>query len=161
MWLSLEGRKFIQGWESCRLKAYRDVAGVWTIGWGTVVRPNGLRVSAGDVISQSLADYYFLIETTGIAEKLDAVVLKLINQNQADALISFSYNLGVQALRSSTLLKVINTGGKVMEDHFTRWNKAHVDGKLVAVKGLTARRRAEFELYVKQGAKAGETLGKG
>jgi lysozyme len=68
-----------------------------------------------------------------------------INQNQADALISFAYNVGVGAFMSSTLLKRINAGGteQAIRYEFSRWVKA--SGQTLP--GLVRRREAEADLY--------------
>ena len=74
-----------------------------------------------------------------------------INQNQLDALTSFSYNLGIGALKSSTLLKLLNSGADkyTVANQFLRWNKALIDGQYIEVLGLTRRREAERVLFLK------------
>jgi GH24 family phage-related lysozyme (muramidase) len=67
-------------------------------------------------------------------------------QHQLDALTSWTYNLGVGNLSSSTLLKKLNTGDyESVPSEMVRWNKA--GGKVLA--GLTRRREAEAELWAK------------
>ena len=68
-----------------------------------------------------------------------------VTQNQFDALVSFTYNLGAGNLRSSTLLKKLNAGDYAgAADEFPKWNKA--GGKELA--GLTRRRNAERDLFL-------------
>jgi len=145
--LSNDGLVFIQEREYCKLKAYRDSADIWTIGWGTTIYPTGHKVREGDIINQAEADTYLLFECDGISIKLGHMVNANLEQHEQDALISLSYNIGVQAFKTSTLLVVVNKGLPVIEDHFTRWNKIHKDGKLVPLAGLTDRRKKEFRLY--------------
>ena len=70
-----------------------------------------------------------------------------VTQHQFDALVSFAYNLGVNALRNSTLLKKVNANpaDPAIRDEFKRWNRAA--GRVMA--GLTRRRLAEADLYFK------------
>lgn len=111
--------------------------------------PDGKPVKSGDQITQNQADTYILFECDGISIRLNHIVHANLEQNEQDALISFCYNIGVQGFKTSTLLKMINKKLPIIEDYFTRWNKIHKDGKLVALAGLTNRRRAEFKLYHK------------
>jgi lysozyme len=78
---------------------------------------------------------------------VDAFCVDTINQNQFDALVDFAYNLGTGNLKSSTLLKKVNADPKdhKISEEFLKWNRA--GGKVL--KGLTARRVAEAELYFK------------
>ena len=79
------------------------------------------------------------------------VVKVPINQNQLDSLTSFTYNLGIGALKSSTLLKLLNAGTDkaTVANQFQYWNKATINGRLTVMNGLTARRTAEAALFVK------------
>src|SRR5690606_30423679 len=76
------------------------------------------------------------------------LVTSTINQNQFDALVSFSYNIGLGSLKSSTLLKRVNNNPQDADicNQFSRWNKA--GGKVLL--GLTRRRKEEAELYFKE-----------
>lgn len=136
----------IKEFESCRLKAYLDGGGVPTIGWGTTVYPDGHKVKIGDRITQAQADEYFThdVAVKSIAvDKLTAGVK--LTQGMYDALVSFAYNVGSQALKSSTLLRLlrVNPSDPAIRAQFLRWNKDN--GKVVG--GLTRRRKAEADLY--------------
>jgi lysozyme len=76
---------------------------------------------------------------------VDSMCRDEINQNQFDALISFSYNVGINALKSSTLLKKLNLNPNdpTIRYEFMRWNKAA--GRVL--RGLTKRREEEANLY--------------
>lgn len=134
----------IKRFEGCRLTAYQDIVGVWTIGWGTT----GPLIHQGLEISQMEADQWLLEECEHLLEYIYTYCLghDTHTENQICALISFAYNLGSSALRASTLLKKLNSGDlSGAADEFLKWN--HAGGKVVA--GLTARRAAERELFLK------------
>ena len=130
--------KQFEGFEA---KAYKCPAGVWTIGYGHTlnVRPN-------DVITEAQASTLLEEELQDYAAKVSKIV-PTANQNQFDALVSFAYNLGVNALGTSTLLKKHLIGDyKGAQAEFLRWDKAN--GRVLT--GLTKRRQQESTLYGKQ-----------
>ncbi|HEV8286018.1 MAG TPA: lysozyme [Chitinophagaceae bacterium] len=142
--------EFIKSKEGLELKAYQDSAGIWTIGYGTIIYEDQTPVKKGDVITQERADELIEREISSKSAKVNAAVANVpVNQNQFNALVSFAYNVGTGALLSSTLLKRVKAdpSDPNIRDAFMMWNKAHVNGKLVAVKGLTNRRAAEANLY--------------
>lgn len=135
----------IKKWEGCKLKAYKDGGGVWTIGYGTTFYPNGTKVKEGDSCTQEQADYW-------LQEHVNELVFEILNEikpnltnNQIKALVCFVYNVGINAFKKSTLLRLINEG-KIAEasDQFIRWNKDN--GK--EVPGLTNRRLDERQLFL-------------
>lgn len=144
MKISEKGIALICQFEGFKSKPYQDVKGVWTIGYGTTIYPNGNRVAATDaaITKEQGIEYLRHHVDTFVSAELSALNLK---QNQYDALASFIYNCGVNAFRTSTLRKdVINgaTPAKIEAD-FMLWNKS--GGKVVD--GLTNRRKAEAKLY--------------
>lgn len=142
--------EFIKSWEGFRLKAYRDSAGIWTIGYGSIIYDDQRPVKKGDVITQQKADQLIEKEISSKSAKVNAALGDTrVNQNQFNALVSFAYNVGVGALLSSTLLKRVreNPTDSKIRSAFMMWNKAHVNGKLVAIRGLTKRRATEADLY--------------
>ena len=145
MKISAAGIELLKQFEGCRLTAYQDSVGVWTIGFGTTTG-----VKEGQTISQIKAEEYLRFDLA-IFEKAVTESLKVpVNQNQFDALVSFTYNVGVSAFRSSTLLNLINekTDKKVVAAEFSKWVKAGNQ----TLPGLVSRRKAESELFLK-GAK--------
>ncbi len=141
---------FIKKWEGLELQAYQDSAGIWTIGYGTILYEDGTPVRKGDVITKERA---VLLLQKEVNEKSTAVNAALnatnINQNQYDALVSFSYNVGITGFKNSTLLKRIKNSSSdpTIRDAFLMWDKATVDGQLVEVQGLLNRRKEEADLY--------------
>jgi lysozyme len=138
---SKNGIDLIKKYEGCRLTAYVDSAGVWTIGYG-----HTQGVKQGDKITQDQADKALIGDLTESENCINAVCRKELTQNQFDALVSFVFNVGCGAFRSSTMLKYINLGKFTQAAlEFPKWNKSV--GKVLD--GLTKRRESEQLLFVK------------
>jgi lysozyme len=137
-----KGIALLKQFEGCKLTAYQDGGGVWTIGYGHT----GDIATKGRTIDQLTADC-ILIEDI---EKTEKGLLKLlkrpVNDNQFSALVCFAFNVGLSALKRSTLLTLLNNGTspQIVSQEFLRWNKDN--GKEVA--GLTKRRKAEKDLFL-------------
>ena len=130
--------KFFEGFEA---KAYLCPANVWTIGYGRTKN-----VKEGDVVNKRQAERDLLEELEEFGNQVFFAVQVPLEQNEFDALTSWTYNLGVGNLQSSTLLKKLNSGDKnSVPSEMLRWNKAA--GKVLA--GLTRRREAEAKLWAK------------
>jgi lysozyme len=129
------------------LKAYVCPAGVWTIGIGTTIYPNGNRVAVGDSITKAQAYEYLWNDLRNFQTAVNAFTTDAISQPQFDALVSFAYNLGSNALKGSTLLKKvnINTIDPSIQAEFEKW--VYAGGKKLP--GLIARRKSEAHLYFK------------
>lgn len=142
---SENGINLIKQFEGCRLTAYQDSVGVWTIGYGWTQPVDGKPVGKGMDITQKKADDLLKQGVVQYEAGVHGLVTVQLNQNQYDALVDFAYNLGVNALKGSTLLKKLNTGDySGAANEFTKWNKA--GGKELA--GLTRRREAEKSLFL-------------
>jgi lysozyme len=137
--------------EALAINAYRDAAGVWTIGYGTTRYPDGRRVHWTDHCTEAEAEAWFRFDV----ERFERCVLETLphvplNQPMFDALVSFAYNVGCAAFRDSTLARRINAGQWIeAQAEFDRWVKA---GGLV-LKGLVNRRnfeQAEFNDGIRQ-----------
>lgn len=138
------GLALVEQWEGLYLKAYRDIAGVWTIGWG---HTGG--VLKGQVITRMQAEQFLTLDLADAAGEVQARAPQATD-NQFDALTSFTFNEGKGALRTSTLLRKFKAGDiQGAADQFLVWDKAHVDGQLVVVQGLLNRRKAEKALFLK------------
>ena len=140
------GLQLIKDFEGFRNYAYDDGVGVWTIGYGTTIYPDGRKVKRGDRCSLDEAEKFLRFDLKNFEDAVSNAVRVTLTQNQFDALVSFTYNVGAGALRSSTLLKKLNRGDmKGAAFEFEKWNKA--GGKVMA--GLTRRRLAERALFLK------------
>jgi lysozyme len=143
---SKKGIDLIKSHEGFSSKPYMCPANVCTIGFGTTRYPNGTKISMNDApISEAKALEYLIFDMKAFERNVDAYCRDDINQNQFDALVSFCYNVGPNALKSSTLLKKvnINPSDPTIANEFAKWNKG--GGKVL--KGLIRRRKEESELY--------------
>ena len=143
-----EGIKLIKFFEGFRSNPYLCPAKVPTIGYGNTYYPNGKKVTLNDPpIDENYASQLLLILLDTYEKAVDSYCRDDINQNQFDALVSFAYNLGTGALKSSTLLKKVNANPNdpSIKFEFDKWVMA--GGKKLP--GLIKRRAAEAELYFK------------
>src|ERR1700730_5054272 len=109
MKLSEHGLLVIKNFEGLRLEAYRDIAGVWTIGYGSTRYHDGKTVRPGDKLaSEGQADALFRNTLGQYEDAVNQHVKVPVNQNQFDALVSFTYNEGTGALAESSLLTLLN-----------------------------------------------------
>ena len=139
MKISDEGLAFIKRMEGCSLTAYLDSVKVPTIAVG---HTRGVKL--GDTCTEEQADQYLLDDLESVYNDIEALVEVPLTQGQFDALCSFVFNLGGPALRSSTLLKLLNAGDyEAARKQLPRWDKA---GK-VQLAGLTKRRAAEAAMF--------------
>jgi lysozyme len=145
--ISYKGIKLITSFEGFVNKPYLDVIGKCTIGYGTTIYPNGVKVSMTDKpITLEQAKEYLMHDLQKFEKGVNELIGKTkLNQNQFDALVSFAYNCGLGNLKTSTLLKLVKAmpTSEAIFNQFLRWNKA--GGKEIS--GLTRRRKAEAELY--------------
>ena len=141
------GLKLIAQFEGCYLQAYLCPANVWTIGIGTTIYPNGVKVKKGDKCTLEQAHEYLAHDMIEFEKTVNDSVKVPLSQNQFDALVSLTYNIGSAAFKNSTLLKKLNakdfTGAA---DQFLVWNRG--GGKVL--KGLVRRREAERALFLKK-----------
>jgi len=143
--VSQRGVALIKMFEGLELEAYRDIAGVWTIGYGHAgadVRP-GMRITEREAEELLRRDLKPREDAVG---RLAAVSL---NQNEFDALVSFVYNVGAAAFRRSTARKRLNRNDRLgAAEALAWWNRARIGGNLREVFGLTRRRAAERALFL-------------
>lgn len=129
--------ELIKEFEGLRLLAYKCEAGVWTIGWGHTsgVKP-GMKISAEHADELLRADAECVNRVLGTLELTD---------NQRAALISFGYNVGVNAFARSTLFKLVtdDASDPRIAAEFAKWKYA--GGRVI--NGLVRRRRREAEVY--------------
>jgi lysozyme len=132
----------IKQFEGCKLQSYKDSVSVWTIGFGSTDC-----VSENMHISQEQAEAFLRRDMIKFETDVNNLVTSPLNQNQFDALVAFTYNLGAGALERSTLLKLLNQKNYISAaNEILKFDHAgHVK-----LPGLTRRRRAEFDLFVKE-----------
>lgn len=136
-----EGVELIKGFEGLKLEAYVCPGRKWSIGYG---HTNG--VKKGDKITKEVAEDLLREDLEKFEEYVNRAVKVELNQNQFDALVSWTYNLGPGNLANSTMLKKLNTGDyESVASEMQRWNKS--GGKVLA--GLVRRRESEAQLFCK------------
>lgn len=143
--VSPKGLSLIRGrHEGFSPKAYKDIGGVWTIGYGSTMYADGTKVKRGDTITKSEAKELMEIDIQRKMSQVEKMVKVPLTQNQVDSLGSFVYNVGVKAFKESTMLEKINEGKfDEVGPEFERWK--HVNG--VEVRGLSNRRKEERRLF--------------
>ncbi len=151
--LNAAGIALIQHFESCRLSAYQDEGGVWTIGWGHT----GPDVRPGLVWTQVQADAHFLLDIEDACKVIESNIIVDLTDNQYAALVSFVFNVGpgnpakgksgfvkLKNGKPSSMLRSLNRKDfKATSLEFPKWN--HANG--APSKGLTTRRKAEQDLF--------------
>lgn len=134
----------IKKYEGFRPQSYQDSVGVWTIGYGTT-RINGQPVKAGMTITEDQALQLVKQEVNKLWSQIEAILTVRLNDNQMNALVDFAYNLGFNALKTSTLMKYVNESQfDKAADEFGRW--VFAGGKVLP--GLVKRREAEKQLFL-------------
>lgn len=138
--------KLVKKWEGCRLKAYQDEVGVWTIGYGITNADKsitGCKITKGMTINQATADSWLEKALTKIyLPKVEKYQAKYNwNQNQIDALVSFAYNIG----SIDTLTAHGTRSNSVISNKILEYNKAGG----VKYLGLVNRRKEERALFIK------------
>ncbi|RDE82803.1 lysozyme [Haemophilus parahaemolyticus] len=147
--LSEKSFELLKRFEGCKLTAYQDSAKVWTIGYG-----HTHNVKAGMNITQAQADAFLQEDVAkfeqGISQTLRELGTK-VTQNQFDALVIFSFNVGLRAFQKSTMAKKLylmdnkdQLSVNTVADQFPRWNKA--GGQVLP--SLVKRRAIERLLFL-------------
>jgi lysozyme len=137
---SKAGVALTESFEACRLTAYQDVKGVWTIGVGHT----GPEVKEGLVWTQEFADTMLIADVSTAVYCVNVSVTIPLSQGEFDAIVDFAFNCGCAAFKGSTMLKDINAGNLAgAADEFARWD--HASGQVVA--GLLRRRIAEEQEF--------------
>ena len=139
--INADGLALVKRFEGLRTKAYVCPAGVLTIGYGST----GKHVKPGMVITEAEAEKLLLDDLVRFEQGV-ALQCPVATDNQFSALVSFAFNVGLEALRTSTLRRMHNEGNYAgAAGQFGRWSKAN--GKTLP--GLIKRRAAESALYSK------------
>jgi len=139
-----QGIELIKRWEGLRTTAYRDVGGLWTIGYGHLITDADSTL-IGRTISEADAEQILRTDlNTAEAAVRNSITVPLA-QHQFDALVSLVFNIGGGAFAGSTVRQRINTRAPESdtEEAWKRWNKVGAQ----VVQGLVNRRDAEWQLY--------------
>jgi len=140
----------IKEFEGFKNYAYIDTDGTPVIGYG-LSRIGGIPVQIGDRISPAQAEAALNAHLREIDRELKKAIKVDLSERQLSALSSISFNVGVDAIAKSTLVRKINaqdyTGAA---NEFLRWDKADMRGRLVQMPGLSRRRSAERQLFLSQ-----------
>lgn len=135
---------FIDKYEGERLQAYKCPAGIWTIGQGITVYPDGTPVKEGDIITQ---EYSRALTTDYFIKNIDPIIVgmkKNFTKRQKDALGSLIFNIGGRAFKESSLYKAIIKDN--IKDIFKNWDWISAGGKVL--KGLAKRRAEELSWFL-------------
>tara|TARA_Y100000034_G_C6828849_1_gene373996 strand:- start:737 stop:1195 length:459 start_codon:yes stop_codon:yes gene_type:complete len=133
------GRELIKEFEGCKQVAYQDSVGVWTIGYG-----HTKDVYEGQLAIKKTCDRFLEEDLDEFEGYVDSYVKVELNQNQFDALVAWTFNLGPGNLSESTMLRKLNEGDyDAVPDEMRRWNKAGGE----VLNGLVRRRDAEAGLF--------------
>ena len=139
------GLNLIKSFENCKLSAYQDQAGIWTIAYG-----HTQGVKEGDTCAQAQADAWLASDCSNAWAAIQRNVKVPLTQNQSGALLSLTFNIGVGEFEKSSLLTLLNSGNvsaipnKIKQFiYFTR-----PDGSRAISQGLVKRRKAEALLFV-------------
>jgi lysozyme len=136
---SAEGIALIKKFEGLELDSYQCSANVWTLGYG-----HTQGVAEGDSCSEKEAEIILVNDLKEFETYVNALVDVELDQNQFDALVAWTFNLGPTNLRTSTLLKKLNAGDyNDVPSEIKRWNRA--GGQVLD--GLIRRREAEALLF--------------
>jgi lysozyme len=133
--------------EGFRSHPYRDQRGIWTIGIGTIAingQPvTGITTPISEDFAKTLAALELRTKLAGLNIPDD------LPTNQLAALLSITYNEGLMAINTSTLLWRLRQGDvQGAADQFLVWNKVRINGELVVDQGLVNRRAAERDVFL-------------
>jgi lysozyme len=139
------GINLIKEFEGLRTTAYRDVAGIWTVGYGHI-----RDVVEGMVVSVERAVGLLKDDLKATEEGVTRAIGNVpTTPNQFAAMVALAFNIGVNAFKNSTVLREHLAGNNDQSAQaFLMWDKATINGKLTPVAGLKRRREAEAELYM-------------
>lgn len=144
MQTSSAGRAFIALKEGKRLSAYQDSVGIWTIGVGHTAAAGAPAPARGMTITDAECDAILSRDLAAFEAGVVAAATVSLAQHEFDALVSFAFNVGLGALRGSTLLRKLNSGDRDgAAAQFGAWVKA--GGKTLP--GLVSRRADEAMLF--------------
>jgi GH24 family phage-related lysozyme (muramidase) len=143
--VSPAGLRFIAGWEGFSSHLYNDALGHCTIGYGHLVHLRRCNGSEPDRFKRGITQKHGLEllreDSTRYSAAVNTAVHVPLNQPQFDALVSLTYNVGIGAFLSSTLLRKLNNRDyPSVPGELMRWTNG-------GLPGLVRRRKAEGILF--------------
>lgn len=145
MKVSPDGLALIKRWEGCRLKAYQDSVGFWTIGYGHTSAAGKPTVTSGLKITQKEAEDILANDLGKYEDAVQRAITKRPTQHQLDAMTSLCYNIGPGSFAKSSVVRKFNAGDIAgAANAFLLFNKA--GGKVLT--GLARRREDEKKLFL-------------
>ncbi|HFZ9213513.1 TPA: lysozyme [Salmonella enterica subsp. diarizonae serovar 61:r:-] len=143
MKISDSGLAALKREEGCKLTAYTDSRGVWTIGTGHTGKVDGITVHKGMTITQDTADRLLRDDLLWVERCIVERVTVPLNQNQYDALCSLIFNIGANAFIGSSVRRYLNAGNyTAAADAFLKWSRAGSNPTILAPR--RGRERAMF-----------------
>ena len=145
---SQAGIDLIKRFEGCKLKPYLCPAGLWTVGYGHVIG-NGKEAPEKQLYTRGEINELLRTDLARFERGVLRYCPVHLTQSQFDALVSFSFNLGLGVLQRSTLRqKILRKDGEGAAKEILKYNKA--GGQVL--KGLTRRREAEYRMFTNTNA---------
>ena len=147
MKISQTGINLIKQYEGCRHHPYQDSVGLWTVGYGHLLG-DGHTLSDTDnrTFTDEELDEFLRSDIARFEHGVSTYCTVLLTQGQFDALVCFAYNLGLGTLQRSTLRTKLNASDyDGASQEFLKYTKAGG----VVLKGLVARRQAEYQLFTR------------
>lgn len=139
------GVRLIANHEGLRLKAYKDVGGVWTIGYGhTATARPGMRITAQRALE------LLAMDVGNFEDCVEDATQRSLTQEQFNALVSLAYNRGCGGFRRTSVLELVNAGA--MDAAAKAWLTTAVTVKGKPVRGLVRRRKNESAMFASSGA---------
>lgn len=143
MRMSERGLKLLAAWEGIKLRPYRDVAGLWTVGVGHLMSKQEMALYQNGITKET-ALKLLAVDVREAEDCVNRNVTTGLQQYEFDALVSFTFNVGIGAFSRSTLLKKLNARDyKSVPGELMKWTRA--GGRRVP--GLVVRREKESRLF--------------
>ncbi|HHV8058517.1 TPA: lysozyme [Salmonella enterica] len=143
MKISDSGLAALKREEGCKLTAYPDSRGIWTIGTGHTGKVDGVAIHRGMTITQDTAVRLLRDDLSWVERCIADRVAVVLNQNQYDALCSLIFNIGANAFIGSTVRRQLNAGNyTAAADAFLKWSRAGSNPTILAPR--RGRERAMF-----------------
>lgn len=148
MKINAAGLTLIQEFEGFKANAYLDPVGIWTVGWGST-KIDGRPVRRGDTVTPEKANSMMQGDLRSFERAVENALKKTPTENEFSAMVSLAYNIGGGAFAASSVVRKFNAGDiESAANAFLLWRKGRVNGKLVVLKGLERRRKAERKLFL-------------